>query len=130
MRHTPLAFALLAFGLALPAAASAQQQTKAAKPAGESVTLTAQVVDLSCKFVQNASGADHKMCAEVCADKGQPLGLLTSDGRFLLLVNAGMGAAGENARLKPFAEENVKVSGKLLKHNGFDAIVIEKIAKS
>lgn len=130
MRHSKILSALLALALTIPAAASAQEQAKAAKPIGESVTLTAQVVDLSCKFVQNASGADHKMCAEICADKGQPLGLLTSDGRFLLPVNAGMGAAGENARLKPFVEENVKVSGKLLKHKGFDAIVIEKIAKS
>ncbi|MGQ0816315.1 MAG: hypothetical protein ACT4O1_17945 [Gemmatimonadota bacterium] len=113
----------------MPGRAAAQAQTKA-QPVGESVTLTAQVVDLSCKFVQNASGADHKMCAEVCADKGQPLGLLTSDGQFLLPVNAGMGAAGENARLKPFVEQNVKVTGKVIKHGGFDAIIIDKIAKS
>ncbi|MGQ0562719.1 MAG: hypothetical protein ACT443_12700 [Gemmatimonadota bacterium] len=130
MRRIPVAFACLALALMLPARASAQEASKAAKPVGEAVTVTAQVVDLSCKFVQNASGPDHKMCAEVCADKGQPLGLLTSDGRFLLPVNAGMGAAGENARLKPYVEQSVTVKGRLLEHNGFDAIVIETIKKS
>jgi hypothetical protein len=54
------------------------------------------------------------MCAETCADKGQPLGLLTSDGQFYLPVNNGMGAPGENGRLKPFAEQAVKVTGKIV----------------
>ena len=96
---------LVAFGWSLLGSAAAVPLAAQQTPAGETVTITADVVDLSCKYVQNASGAEHKMCAEVCADKGQPLGLLTADGQFLLPVNAGMGAAGENARLKPFVEE-------------------------
>jgi hypothetical protein len=123
-------FAAVVLSAALTVPHRTAAQRGAAPDQGETVTLTAQVIDVSCKFIQNASGADHKMCAEVCADKGQPLGLLTSDGRFLLPVNAGMGAAGENARLKPFAEQNVRVTGKVQKRAGLEVIVIEKIAKA
>jgi hypothetical protein len=115
---------LLGSAVAAPLAAQSQDRAE------ETVTITADVVDLSCKYVQNASGVQHKMCAEVCADKGQPLGLLTADGQFLLPVNGGMGAAGENARLKPFAEEKVTVTGKIIRRGGVNAIVIEKISKA
>jgi hypothetical protein len=121
---------LVAFGWAVLGAAAAGSAAAQQGPAGETVTITASVVDLSCKYVQNASGPDHKMCAQTCADKGQPLGLLTSDGQFLLPVNAGMGAAGENARLKAFAEEKVTVTGKVIKRGGVNAILIDKITKA
>lgn len=116
---------LTALAVAHPLSA---QQAMAGTP-GETVTLTAQVVDLSCKFVQDASGPDHRMCAQVCADKGQPLGLLTADGQFYLPVNAGMGVEGENARLRPFAEEQVTVTGKVLDRGGMKTILIETVAK-
>lgn len=109
----------------LPMSAQAQEK---AKDADAPVTMTAQVVDLSCKIVNNASGKDHVQCAQVCADKGQPLGLLASDGTFYVPVNAGMGAAGENARLRAHAEQTVTVTGKVIRRAGMNAIVIEKIA--
>lgn len=134
MRRFVLTLAFLGVGLLSAGSAAAQEAKKPEKamaaPAGEAVELTATVVDLSCKIVNGAGGADHTMCAQVCADKGQPLGLLTSDGKFYVPVNAGMGADGENARLKPFAEQTVKVSGKLIKRAGVNAVVIEKVSKT
>src|SRR5690606_34420154 len=98
---TALGAAVLVFAIGQPAAA---QEAGKAADAGETVSITAQVVDLSCKIVNDASGEGHQACATACAEKGQPLGLLTSDGQFYVPVNAGMGADGENARLKAFAE--------------------------
>ncbi len=105
-------------------------KAQAAAAEGQTVTFTADVVDLSCKIVNNASGPEHVQCAQVCADKGQPLGLLTTDGKFYVPVNAGMGADGENKRLRPLAEQRVRVTGRVITRAGMNAVVIEKIAKA
>ena len=128
MRKIFLGIAVATLGLATPSLAAAQARGKA--PEGKAVTLTANVVDLSCKVVNNASGPEHLQCAQLCADKGQPLGLLTADGTFYVPVNAGMGAPGENGRLKPFAEQTVKVTGRVINRAGMNAIVIDKITKA
>lgn len=112
---------------AAPSPAAAQQMNA---PQGKAVTLTATVVDLSCKIVNNAGGADHMQCAQVCADKGQPLGLLASDGTFYVPVNAGMGADGENKRLRPLAEQKVTVKGTVIERAGMKAIKIDQISKA
>ncbi len=124
MRRLVLTLVVSAIGMlaAEPAAAQAPQAT------GRTVTLNASVIDLSCKVVNGAGGAEHRACAQTCADKGQPLALMTADGQIYLPVNAGMGAAGENARLKAFAEQEVTVTGKVIERGGMKAIVIEKIA--
>jgi hypothetical protein len=64
------------------------------------------------------------------ADKGQPLALLNADGQFYLPVSNGMGAAGGNARLREFAEQNAKVTGKVIERGGVKAIIIEQITKA
>lgn len=90
----------------------------AAQAAGETVTINASVIDLSCMVVNGASGDDHRMCAQTCADKGQPLAFMTADGQIYMPVNAGMGAEGENARLREFAEQEVTVTGKVIDRGG------------
>ena len=124
---TAIGAAVLALAIGHPAAA---QEAGKAADAGETVSITAQVVDLSCKIVNDASGQGHQACATACAEKGQPLGLLTSDGQFYVPVNAGMGADGENARLKAFAEQTVKITGKVITRAGMKAIIIEEITKA
>jgi hypothetical protein len=115
-------------GLLLAAAAPlAAQEQKAAAPQPAAVTITVDVIDLSCRLVNNASGASHRECAQVCADKGQPLALLGTDGTFYMPVNAGMGAAGENARLRAHAEHRIRVKGRVIEKGSFKAIVVESI---
>lgn len=126
MRRLVMGAVMMAAGYMAPPVAKAQ----AAAAEGQTVTFTADVVDLSCKIVNNASGPEHVQCAQVCADKGQPLGLLTTDGKFYVPVNAGMGADGENKRLRPLAEQRVRVTGRVITRAGMNAVVIEKIAKA
>lgn len=95
----------------------------------EQVEIQAQVVDMSCKLVYNLSGDMHKECAEVCADKGIPLGLLTADGTFYLPVSAAMPGTGSNEQLRPYAEQTVTVKGKKVKRAGMNSIIIESISK-
>lgn len=123
----PAVAALLLASFAGPRSAAAQQS--AGKDSATDVTLTAEVIDLSCKVVHGLSGADHRMCAEVCADRGIPLALF-ANGEVYMPVSMGMPGAGSNDQLKPFAEQKVTVRGKLINRGGLKAIVIEQIEKA
>ncbi len=127
------ALAMLAAAVSAPQAASAQQGKPTMKmemPKGTQRTITGTVVDVSCKFGQGLTGADHKMCAGICADRGLPLAILGEDGKLYLAISAGMPGDAQNARLKEFAEEKVTVSGKVFLAGGASAIEIDRIAKS
>lgn len=117
----------LAFGTLLPGTAAAQAMQA---PPSREVTITGTVIDVSCKFGQGLSGADHKMCTEVCADKGIPLAILGSDGKLYIPTTAAMPGEGQNGRLKPFAEQQVTVKGKIFNAGGAQAIQIESIRKA
>ena len=127
MKFTIAGKALLA---AVAVAAIAGAQSPMQSQQGTPLTFTGTVIDVSCKIVNNAGGADHVMCAQTCADKGQPLALLAADSTFYLPVNSGMGTDGENKRLRPFAEQRVSVTGRVIKRAGMNAIVIERIARA
>ena len=116
---------ILVAGISAPTAAQAQKMAKA--PASRQASITGTVVDVSCKFGQGLSGADHKMCAEVCSDRGIPLAILGNDGKLYLPTSAAMPGDAQNSRLKPFAEQNVKVSGKVFAAGGANTIQIASI---
>ena len=122
-----LALTALSLGLIALAAqpASAQMDMKPAE--GEMISFTANVVDLSCKAVFNLSGADHKMCAEVCFDKGVPLGLMSEEGTLYLPVTMKMGMERGDKDLRAHAEHKVKITGKVIERGGMNTILIESI---
>lgn len=99
-------------------------------PTGKDATITGTVIDVSCKFGQGLTGADHRTCAQVCADKGVALGILTSDGKLYIPVSATMPGESENAKLKAFAEQKVTVKGKVFSAGGAEAIQITQVTKS
>ena len=118
--------ALALMAIILPASAQAQMEA----PSYEVQTITGTVVDLSCKFGHGLSGADHRMCAQVCADKGIPLVILGSDGKLYLPITADMPGSSSNDLLKEFAEQEVTVTGKVFSAGGASAIRIDEIKKS
>lgn len=118
-------------GLATPLAA--QQTGQGAMPmgkipVGKEATITGTVIDVSCKFGNGLSGADHRMCSQVCADNGLPLAILGSDGKLYVPVTPEMPGKGQNSRLKDFAEQRVSVRGKVFAAAGAQVIQIETIA--
>ena len=126
MKRLALAVAALGF-IALgarPAVAQDMMQMKMAE--GEEVEFTAQVVDLSCKVVYGLTGEEHRMCAQVCADQGIPLVLL-HDGELYMPVSKSMPGTGSNEQLKPHAEQEVKVKGKVIERGGLKTIIIESV---
>jgi hypothetical protein len=114
---------LAALTLAVSGGLEAQQAT------GESVTITAQVIDLSCKVAHDLSGAEHRMCSQVCSDRGVPLALLGSDGQIYVPVSEAMPGSSENAQLREYAEETVTVTGRVVQRGGLNGFVIESVRR-
>lgn len=124
---------ILGLALVLPAGVAAQDKGKDMKgmhmdmPKGKDVKITGTVVDVSCKFGQGLTGEGHRMCAQVCADRGLPLAILTDDGKLYIPTSAGMPGDAQNGRLKDFAEHRVTVEGKAFSAGGAQAIQIATV---
>lgn len=122
----------LVLGAALSGPLHAQDKPKMAMkaPPSKQATVTGTVVDVSCKFGQGLAGADHRMCAQVCADKGIPLAILGDDGKLYVPTSVNMPGESQNDRLKEFAEQRVTVSGKVFDAAGAHAIQIASVKKA
>ena len=113
MRSLLVGVAATAFLVALSAPAWAKTET-----------VKGQIVDQSCYKMDKANtGKDHKMphgdtkdCAVACAKQGQPLALLTSDGKVYEI--AGGLAADKNAKLIPHVSHTVEITGDVMDHDG------------
>ena len=87
-------------------------------------TVKGQVVDQSCYMMDKSNnGMDHKMksgdvkdCAVACAKKGQPLALLTSDGKVYQIT--GDLAANNNEKLVPHVSHTIEVTGDVSEMSG------------
>jgi len=124
MQRFALTIVALGFVALMPKPVSAQMPQAAE---GREVSFTATVVDLSCKTVYDLSGADHRMCAQVCFDQGIPLGLLSEDGTVYLPVTMAMGTERGDKDLRGHAEHTVQVTGKVIERAGLNTILIESI---
>lgn len=99
-------------------------------PVGKESNITGTVIDVSCKFGNGLSGAEHQMCSQVCADNGLPLAILGSDGKLYVPVTPEMPGKGQNSKLREFAEQKVSVRGKVFAAGGAQVIQIETIVAS
>lgn len=97
------------------------------EPEGREATVTGTVIDVSCKYSHGLTGAEHRMCAQVCADKGIPLAILGDDGKLYLPVSTGMPGDPQNGKLREYAEQHVSVRGKVLPASGAQAIQIASV---
>ncbi len=122
--------ALAFVALMVPAAATAQDMPMPEPPEGQAATITGTVIDVSCKFRHNLTGDGHRMCAQVCADRGIPLAILGDDGTLYMPVSAGMPGDNQNADLKQYAEQKVRVRGTVFEAGGAKAIEIESVRRS
>lgn len=65
--------------------------------------------------------------AIACAGKGSPLVVLGGGGVIYYPISDQTRAAGQNAKLVPFAGKRASISGKVYERDGAHAIVIDKI---
>jgi hypothetical protein len=113
MRKMLAALSIAGFVVALAAPAFAAEET-----------VTGKVVDMACYNADHSNtGVDHKMpkgdtkdCAIGCAKGGQPLALLTSDGK-VYEISGGL-AAEKNAKLIPHISHTVSITGDVMDHGG------------
>ncbi|MEO8604979.1 MAG: hypothetical protein ABI629_20595 [bacterium] len=94
--------------------------------AQETVSVTGEVVDLSCYLSQGSKGKRHKQCAELCAKKGLPIGVLTDSGDLYLLIEDHDSPEPYGAA-KGFAGERITVSGKKFAKGGMQSVLVAEV---
>jgi len=120
------ASALLVFGVT----AFAQHEHAHQKDGVKQVSLTGEVIDLTC-FMQhpaNAVGLDHAKCAKACIHKGLPVAFLAEDSTIYLLMGSG------HDPVAPMVVDRVgrisTITGTVIDHHGVKAIAVVSIAES
>jgi hypothetical protein len=89
----------------------------------EPVTVKGEIVDLACYLSKGSKGKRHKTCAELCAKKGLPIGVLAENGDvYLLIEDHDNPAPYESA--KDFAGEDAEITGKKFDKGGVRSILV------
>ncbi len=96
--------------------------------AQEMASITGEVIDLTCYISGGMKGNDHRMCAQVCADAGLPLGILSADGDIYLTAGKGMPAPSATDMLKGHAAHTVTVEGIVTERDGARLITVDKVS--
>ena len=89
------------------------------KPSGQEVTVTGEVLDMSCYIDHGAMGEKHAACAKKCIASGLPVGIKASDGKTYLLIGDHKPA---NSELANDAAKTITVKGKLASRDGISMI--------
>jgi hypothetical protein len=97
------------------------------KQKAKEVSLTGEVVDVSCYLHSGARGEGHKDCAVACAKAGGPLGILTKDDKLYVSVLPDDHSAGPNQKLLDYVAENVTVKGMVRSKGGVNAVMITDV---
>ena len=133
MKMNKSGYAAAFLALALSGAVWAHEGEKhdtAESKGATAVTMTGEIVDMSCYAAHEGKGPKHAVCAKECVLGGAPIGLLTADGTVYLLLDNHSKAKAK----KPYQEartkvaETVTITGDLYKRGGLPAIVVNKVA--
>ena len=92
---------------------------------GKPLTITGIVVDTGCYMSHDSKGEGHAKCAAACAKAGVPLAILDDHGALYLPV--AVEHKDQNAKLTPFIEKRVKVTGTELQKGGLKGIAIKTV---
>ena len=92
---------------------------------GKPVTISGKVVDTGCYFGEHGEGPSHVACATMCAKAGIPLAIVDASGKLYLPIGEEHHPA--NAKLMPFIDKKVKVSGTLVEKGGMTALAIKTV---
>ena len=114
--------------------AAAKPENQAWLKKGHAVTLTGEVVDLSCYLQLGKKGDAHKACGAKCVAAGEPAGLLTKEGKVYMLMAEQHHPRrdGQVSIAKEMSDQmgqTITVSGMLVKNGGIPTVFIEAPAK-
>ena len=82
-------------------------------------------MDTGCYVSHNSKGETHAKCAEACAKNFVPLAILDEHGTLFMPI--AVEHKNQNAKLMPFIEKRVKVSGTILEKGGLKGIAIKTV---
>lgn len=94
--------------------------------AGNAITLSGEVIDMVCYQGSGLTSGNHALCARVCALKGGPVGLLTTDGVVYQILPDKSGMPVSDQVLDAIAKK-VKVTGNVNERGGLKTIAIQEI---
>jgi hypothetical protein len=112
----PIALVVLAIAATMPLMAATQQ-----------VTVRGEVVDSVCFIKSGARGADHRDCAQTCADGGIPLALVEEGTDQLIWLASSAMMKGANEELKAHASHTVEITGEWAERGGAKILIIDSI---
>jgi hypothetical protein len=92
---------------------------------GKLTSINGTVVDTGCYVSHNSKGEAHAKCAEACAKNGVPLSILDEKGTLYMPI--AVEHKDQNAKLIPFIEKKVKVTGTVMEKGGLKGIAIKTV---
>ena len=104
----------------------AQAAASIAQPKGPKVTVKGEVVDLWCYLEGGDHGAKHKACSTACAKAGNPIGILDAKGNLYVAMGIKDHQPAKDVLINKM-NENVTVSGTLVKKGGTQAIYVSSV---
>lgn len=114
--------------------AAASDANKKVLAAAEPLTITGEVVDVSCYTQLGKRGEGHKACGAKCVLAGEPVGIVTADNTLYILMPEPHHPRrdGQVSLAKEYSEKmgtTVTVSGMHSKHGGIHTLFIAAAAK-
>jgi hypothetical protein len=94
-------------------------------PKGKLITMTGTVVDTGCYISHDSKGESHAKCAEACAKNGVPLAIVDEHGTVFMPI--AVEHKDQNAKLMPFIEKRVKVTGTIMEKGGLKGIALKTV---
>jgi hypothetical protein len=116
-------------------AAAATDEQKAVLATGKPVTVTGELVEVSCYLQLGKRGEKHIPCGTKCLQNGQPAGVVTATGQLYLLMAEEHdprrdGQADLRTVLVPLLAKQVRVTGMHTMKNGYHALFVSAASVS
>jgi hypothetical protein len=116
-------------------AAAATPEQKAVLASGKPMTVTGELVEMSCFLQLGKRGEKHIPCGTKCLQNGQPFGVVTANNQVYLIMAEEHdprrdGQADLRAAMIPLLAKQVRVTGMHTMHNGYHTIFVSAVAVS
>jgi len=96
--------------------------------AQEDIAVQGEILDLTCYLHKGSKGRRHRACAEMCAEKGLPIGVLTEKDEVFLLIEDHDNPGPYAAAVK-LAGQDAAIKGKKYAKGGVTAIMVLEAAQ-
>jgi hypothetical protein len=98
------------------------------------LTVTGEIVDVSCYIKMGALGMDHKECAIGCAKAGMPMAILEEKTGKLFMLASDKELESVNVKIQPLekfvAQKSITIKGKLYEKSGQQLLEVMSVGKS